>query len=132
VQSSATYSIVRSGELEAPDTSQKLASNGRFIRTFKLYRDNVVIMPDLAAQFRYFSNPQRPCYRPESSCHVDSMSMTRLDNGYFVFLTNHRGDDPRIEFPSIGITWSMDLQSFSTPVYLSTSYGSGYSIKVAQ
>jgi hypothetical protein len=131
--SNSTYSIVRSGVLDAPDTNEKLASNARFIRTFKLYRDGLVIVPDLAAHFsKYFSNPQHPCSRPNSSCHVDSMSMTRLDNGYFVFFANNRGSDPRIEFSDIGVMWSMDLQSFSEPVHLSTSYGAGYGIKVAQ
>src|SRR5439155_26435548 len=47
-QSNATYSIVRNGELDELDTNQELTSNANFIRTFKLYRDDIVIVPDLA------------------------------------------------------------------------------------
>jgi hypothetical protein len=132
-QSGAIYSIIRSADLDELDTKHKVESNARFVRTFKLYRDGSVIISDLGAYFsQYFADPQHPCYRPKSACHIHGMAMTRLDNGEFVIFANARDDDSAMTYSKIGIMWSKDLQTFSQPVYLSTSYGPGYSIFVAQ
>ncbi|MCC8962099.1 hypothetical protein H8A95_07160 [Bradyrhizobium sp. Pear76] len=132
-QSHAIYSIVRSADLDAVDATNKVASNARFSRTFKLYRDGSLIVPDLAIYFsHYFTDPLHPCYRHESACHIHAMTMTRLDNGEFVIFANARDDDAATTYSKIGVIWSKDLQTFSEPVYLPTSYGPGYSIFVAQ
>ncbi|WP_050629481.1 hypothetical protein [Bradyrhizobium viridifuturi] len=132
-QSQAVYSIVRSADLDGVDATNKVESNTRFSRTFKLYRDDSLIVPDLAAYFpQYFTDPQHPCYRPQSACHIHAMTMTRLDNGEFVIFANARDDDPATSYSKIGVIWSKDLQTFSEPVYLQTPFGPGYGISVAQ
>ncbi|MTV17049.1 MULTISPECIES: hypothetical protein [Bradyrhizobium] len=132
-QSHAIYSIVRTADLDGVDAGNKVESNARFSRTFKLYRDGVLIVPDLAAYFsQYFIDPQHPCYRPQSACHIHAMTMTRLDSGEFVILANARDDDPATTYSKIGVIWSKDLHAFSEPAYLPTPYGPGYSIFVAQ
>ncbi|MGY4254671.1 hypothetical protein ACVI1L_001739 [Bradyrhizobium sp. USDA 4516] len=132
-QSHAIYSIVRSANLDGVDATNRVGSNARFSRTFKLYRDGTLVVPDLAPYFaQYFVDPEHPCYRPESACHIHAMTMTRLDNGEFVIFANARDDDAALTYSKIGVIWSKDLQTFCEPVYLSTSYGPGYSIFVAQ
>ncbi|HEV7689426.1 MAG TPA: hypothetical protein VGO52_01315 [Hyphomonadaceae bacterium] len=134
--SDAVYSIVRSQELTAgydlsDSVQDKMAANAPYTRTFKLYKDGALIHGNLASLFSsYFADTN------QGGTAIDSMSMTRLSNGEFVIFANSRGPGASggsaWTWQNIGVTWSSDLSTFATPQYLTTSFGAGHAVKVAQ